>query len=193
MFKLDPGEPGILRGAKATDATPRVFQQEQRNLARLTAEAAREGQVVTQRDVSLRMSKVGDVVAATGGETTVVSRPDTTPGIAPPRPELPMTNPRISESSSLSSALQDRSMELSLLHAVSTGSITQLVPTGGDDSFAPSSALRDVQHSLREYQFRRLFPRGETTVSKVHVDGEEVVVEEVPVTEANSPEIETFA
>lgn len=79
-FRLDPGEPGMLRRARASDATLRVTAQEQRNLSRLKNEAFREGRIPIQAGAvftrSLPGTGVGTVVA---GQTTVVSVPDSTP------------------------------------------------------------------------------------------------------------------
>ena len=79
-FRLDPGEPGMLRQARASDAILRVTAQEQRNLSRLKNEAFREGRIPIQAGAvftrALPGTSVGTVVA---GQTTVVSVPDSTP------------------------------------------------------------------------------------------------------------------
>lgn len=75
-FRLDPGEPGVLRSSPASESTYLVFAQETRNLTRLTARAAQEGQKVIFADVSLAFSQVGNRVVATSGHTKVVTVED---------------------------------------------------------------------------------------------------------------------
>jgi len=72
-FRLDPGEPGVLRTSSVSMSTVRVFAQETRNLTRLKAEAAREGRKVIYGDIRLGLRKIGNRVVATSGHTTVVS------------------------------------------------------------------------------------------------------------------------
>ena len=52
FFKLDPGESGILRSAKANESIIKVTAQEQRNLNRLRLEALREGRRVVCADTT---------------------------------------------------------------------------------------------------------------------------------------------
>jgi hypothetical protein len=82
-FRLDPGEPGMLRQARASDATLLVTAQERRNLGRLKSEAFREGRIPIKAGTvftrSLPGTSVGTVVA---GQTTVVSVPDSTPPVS---------------------------------------------------------------------------------------------------------------
>jgi hypothetical protein len=72
-FRLDPGEPGLLRQAPASESTLRVFQQELRNLVRLKGEAAMRGERVIYADLDLYFSRNGSYVSANSGHTTVVS------------------------------------------------------------------------------------------------------------------------
>jgi len=74
-FRLDPGEPGVLRSSPAGTSTLRVFAQETRNLTRLKGEAAREGREVIYSDVRLGLRRVGNRVVAASGHTRVVTRP----------------------------------------------------------------------------------------------------------------------
>jgi flagellar biosynthesis GTPase FlhF len=72
-FRLDPGDPGLLRQAPASESTLRVFQQELRNLVRLKGEAAMRGERVIYADLDLYFSRNGSYVSANSGHTTVVS------------------------------------------------------------------------------------------------------------------------
>jgi hypothetical protein len=73
-FRLDPGEPGMLRRGKASQATLLVTGQEHRNLVRLKSEAIREGRVVIHADTSYGRAFAGPYLTTTSGLTTVISR-----------------------------------------------------------------------------------------------------------------------
>jgi hypothetical protein len=73
FFKLDPGEPGTLRSARASETAIRVTAQEQRNLNRLTSEAAREGRRVVFADARFRYGVDGQFASIRSGQTTVRS------------------------------------------------------------------------------------------------------------------------
>ena len=79
-FRLDPGEPGMLRRARATEATLQVTGQENRNLVRLKSEAIREGRVIIHAGIQYGRGFVGPFLTVTNGLTTVISRE--------PRPNL---------------------------------------------------------------------------------------------------------
>jgi len=79
-FRLDPGEPGMLRAGKATQATLLVTAQEHRNLARLKSEAIREGRVIIHAGIQFGRAFKGAFLTTTNGLTTVISRQ--------PRPDL---------------------------------------------------------------------------------------------------------
>jgi hypothetical protein len=73
-FRLDPGEPGMLRAGKATEATLLVTAQEHRNLARLKSEAMREGRVIIHAGIQFGRAFKGAFLTTTNGLTTVISR-----------------------------------------------------------------------------------------------------------------------
>jgi hypothetical protein len=74
-FRLDPGEPGMLRSGKATQATLLVTGQEHRNLVHLKSEAIRDGRVIMSANVKFGRAFKGAFLTTTNGLTTVVSRP----------------------------------------------------------------------------------------------------------------------
>lgn len=73
-FRLDPGEPGLLRSAPASQATLRVTAQEQRNLARLESEARMSGRVIIQSGTHYGREFAGGYLTTASGLTTVISR-----------------------------------------------------------------------------------------------------------------------
>jgi hypothetical protein len=84
-FKLDPGEPGVVRRAKASDATTLVTAQERRNLPRLSTQARLRGEEVISANISYKRAIIDGRAAVVGGRTTVTSRevPDSGPTSAP--------------------------------------------------------------------------------------------------------------
>ena len=74
-FRLDPGEPGLLNSAPASQAALRVTAQEQRNLRRLESEAIMAGRVILASGTSFGRAFAGPYLTITSGLTTVVSRP----------------------------------------------------------------------------------------------------------------------
>jgi len=73
-FRLDPGEPGMLRRGRATEATLLVTGQEHRNLVRLKSEALREGRVIIHASSKFGRAFQGPFLTTTSGLTTVISR-----------------------------------------------------------------------------------------------------------------------
>jgi hypothetical protein len=72
-YKLDPGEPGLLNKAKASESTLRVTAQEQRNLNRLVSEAVQEGRTVIWKGITYRPAIAGSFMGTAAGHTTVIS------------------------------------------------------------------------------------------------------------------------
>lgn len=72
-FRLDPGEPGVLRQASASDSTLRVAEQEGRNTRRLEAQALREGRVVTRSVRTFTRGPEGSFLTTVAGLTRVES------------------------------------------------------------------------------------------------------------------------
>jgi hypothetical protein len=72
-YKLDPGEPGLLRSATPEESTAAVSTQEQANAHRLAAEAMARGEDVVSVDITYKRSVVGGKVAMKAGHTEVVS------------------------------------------------------------------------------------------------------------------------
>jgi hypothetical protein len=73
-FRLDPGEPGMLRRGKASQSTLLVTAQEHRNLARLKSQAIREGRVIMHAGIRFGRAFQGPYLTTTSGLTTVMSR-----------------------------------------------------------------------------------------------------------------------
>lgn len=80
-YRLDPGEPGVLRGASASTSTLRVVEQEQRNLNRFRSRAVQEGKTVVFANIEYLRQFRGSFMATVGGETRVVleDRPPSEP------------------------------------------------------------------------------------------------------------------
>ncbi len=74
-FRLDPGEPGMLRSGKANQATLLVTGQEHRNLVRLKSEAIRDGRVIIHAGIRFGRKFAGPYLTTASGLTTVISRP----------------------------------------------------------------------------------------------------------------------
>lgn len=89
-YRLDPGEPGVLRGASASTSTMRVVEQEQRNLNRFRSRAIQEGKTVVFASISYLRQFRGSFMATVGGETTVVveDRPASEPIIRGEAPAI---------------------------------------------------------------------------------------------------------
>ena len=73
-YRLDPGEPGLLRNARASESVRKVSQQEQRNLLRLKTQASREGRRVIRSGISYLFGIDGSFSSLRAGKTTVVSK-----------------------------------------------------------------------------------------------------------------------
>lgn len=73
-FRLDPGEPGLLRSARASEATLQVTAQELHNLHRLESEALMRGEVILSSGISFGRAFAGKFLTTTDGLTRVVSR-----------------------------------------------------------------------------------------------------------------------
>jgi hypothetical protein len=80
-YRLDPGEPGVLRGASASTSTLRVVEQEQRNLNRFRSRAVQEGKTVVFANIKYLRQFRGSFMATVAGETRVVleDRPPSVP------------------------------------------------------------------------------------------------------------------
>jgi hypothetical protein len=74
-FRLDPGEPGMLRRGKASEATLLVTSQEHRNLVRMKSEAIRDGRVIIHAGIKFGRKFAGSFLTTASGLTTVISRP----------------------------------------------------------------------------------------------------------------------
>ena len=72
-FRLDPGEPGVLRSASASQSTLRVAEQEGRNTRRLEAAAQRDGRIVTRSVRQFTRADTGSFLATRAGRTIVES------------------------------------------------------------------------------------------------------------------------
>ncbi len=72
-FRLDPGEPGVLRSAPASQSTLRVAEQEGRNTRRLEAAALRAGRVVTRSTRTFTRGDTGSFLGTLAGQTRVES------------------------------------------------------------------------------------------------------------------------
>ena len=75
FFRLDPGEPGLLRSARASESAIKVTAQEQRNLNRFISEAVREGRQVIFADMKFRYGIDGQFASIRSGHTAVRSTP----------------------------------------------------------------------------------------------------------------------
>ena len=73
LYRLDLGEPGLLRRASASTSTLRVAQQEQGNLNRFKSRALREGKTIVFANIRYHRQFRGSFLATVGGETTVVA------------------------------------------------------------------------------------------------------------------------
>jgi len=74
-YKLDPGEPGVLRSATARDSAPAVTSQELGNLRQFTREAAERGDTVVLSKVSYNAAIVDGKLSIKAGRTEVYSIP----------------------------------------------------------------------------------------------------------------------
>jgi len=73
LYQLDPGEPGLLKSAKANKSYLQVSAQERRNLNRLESEARMEGRRIIFSDIKYFYGRDGSYSTIRAGETTVVS------------------------------------------------------------------------------------------------------------------------
>ena len=71
FFKLDPGEPGLLRSTRASENVVKVTEQEQRNMNRLRLEAVREGRRVVAADATFEPGIDGSFASIRAGRTVV--------------------------------------------------------------------------------------------------------------------------
>jgi hypothetical protein len=94
-YKLDPGEPGLLTKAKASESTLRVTAQEQRNLDRLVTEAVQEGRVVVWAGITYQPTIGGSFMGTAAGHTTVISveKPENKTALSSNYPEKETKNP----------------------------------------------------------------------------------------------------
>jgi hypothetical protein len=74
-YKLDPGEPGVLRSATPGASGAAVVSQEQANVRRLSAEARARGEDVVSVSVSYEADVVDGKLALSAGHTEVASLP----------------------------------------------------------------------------------------------------------------------
>jgi hypothetical protein len=85
-YRLDPGEPGLLRSSSAERSISAVSGQEGRNLHRLSSEAFLAGRVVISAGIQFTRGLEGILPVARAGQTTVVTKPDATPLAPVPEP-----------------------------------------------------------------------------------------------------------
>jgi len=78
-YRLDPGEPGVLRSSSARDSARAVTSQEQHNSHRLQSEALMSGRIVVATNISYSHARAGSYMAVTAGLTTVISKPGPRP------------------------------------------------------------------------------------------------------------------
>jgi hypothetical protein len=74
-YKLDPGEPGVLRSAAPAQSGAAVVSQEQANIRRLSAEARARGEDVVSVNVSYTADVVDGKLALRAGHTEIASLP----------------------------------------------------------------------------------------------------------------------
>ncbi|MEW5691976.1 MAG: hypothetical protein AB1765_01625 [Candidatus Hydrogenedentota bacterium] len=72
-FKLDPGEPGMLRSSTPSQSTLQVTAQERRNINRLKADAMEQGGQVIQAQIKYNRGIENGIPVTRGGQTTVRS------------------------------------------------------------------------------------------------------------------------
>lgn len=78
-YKLDPGEPGMLKSARAETSTLQVTGQETRNLQRLRHDAFSGGKVVILSGITYDRGFEGTMPVVRAGHTRVVSVADDKP------------------------------------------------------------------------------------------------------------------
>ena len=88
-YKLDPGEPGMLKSAKASESFRKVTAQERRNIRRMESEARMEGRTVIKSEINYRFSIEGSYPALKAGESVVLSKKTTENEIKPIQINLP--------------------------------------------------------------------------------------------------------
>ncbi len=74
-YRLDPGEPGVLKTSSARDSTRAVTSQELHNIYRLQSKALMEGRIIVYANIAYAKTFSGSYLATTSGLTTVVSMP----------------------------------------------------------------------------------------------------------------------
>jgi len=73
-YRLDPGEPGLLRSAPATHSQIAVTAQERHNAYRFSAQAARSGERVVFRQLTYTRAISGSFPSIRAGHTTVITQ-----------------------------------------------------------------------------------------------------------------------
>ncbi|MBI4568360.1 MAG: hypothetical protein HY719_08170 [Planctomycetes bacterium] len=92
-FRLDPGEPGVLRSSSPADSAAAVRMQETRNLNRLKGEAYREGRVVVDAGITYHRGLEGTTPVVRSAQTHVTSVEDNrSPVVAATRPAAGRAN-----------------------------------------------------------------------------------------------------
>mgnify|MGYP007094564059 CR=1 FL=1 len=71
-YKLDPGEPGVPFGARASQSIARVMSQEYANYIDFKKQAAEQGGIVIFSGIYLDIQKRGSFLAAVAGKTKVL-------------------------------------------------------------------------------------------------------------------------
>lgn len=136
FFKLDPGEPGLLRSARASESVVKVTEQEQRNLNRLRLEAVREGRRVVAADATFEPGIDGSFASIRAGRTVVRT--------APLEREMPQTANAASADAGNAgnSAPLNRQRPIEAFRADSQR-LAAAQPGGQTDNPAPREAERD--------------------------------------------------
>jgi len=73
-YKLDPGEPGMLRSARASESFMKVTAQEQRNIRRMEFEARKEGRMIIKSEIKYSFGISGSYSSLKAGQSMVVAK-----------------------------------------------------------------------------------------------------------------------
>lgn len=73
-YKLDPGEPGMLKSAKASESFSKVSAQERRNIRRMESDARMEGRTVIKSEINYKFGIEGSFPALKAGQSVVESK-----------------------------------------------------------------------------------------------------------------------
>ena len=73
-YKLDPGEPGMLKSAKASESFSKVSAQERRNIRRMESDARMEGRTVVKSEINYKFGIEGSFPALKAGQSVVVTK-----------------------------------------------------------------------------------------------------------------------